>query len=87
MPTTLDDALNGAFGDVIRELRRKRGLSQEALSFACGRHRTYVSLLERGHNSPSLQTLWMLAAALEIEPAKLVQLVQARTLPARRGRS
>jgi transcriptional regulator with XRE-family HTH domain len=67
-----------ALGQVIRELREKRGLSQEALSFACGRHRTYVSLLERGKNSPSLKTLWMLAGALEVRPSELVRRVERR---------
>ena len=57
---------NAAFGEVVRGLRTERGLSQEALSFACGRHRTYISLLERGHNSPSLDTLWVIAEALEL---------------------
>jgi transcriptional regulator with XRE-family HTH domain len=87
VPTTLNAALNGAFGDAIRELRLARGLSQEALSFACGRHRTYVSLLERGHNSPSLQTIWTLAQALEIDPGEMIRLVEARMPRARRPRS
>ena len=69
-------ALEIAFGSVIRELREERGLSQEALSFACGRHRTYVSLIERGKNSPSIQTLWMLAEALEIRPSEILQRVE-----------
>jgi transcriptional regulator with XRE-family HTH domain len=68
--------LEHAFGQVIRELREKRGLSQEALSFECGRHRTYVSLIERGKNSPSIQTLWLLAAALQVRPSEIVRRVE-----------
>jgi transcriptional regulator with XRE-family HTH domain len=85
--------VSSAFGDVVRELRLRRGLSQEALSFACGRHRTYVSLLERGRSSPTLDTLWMLAAALGVKPAEIVSRVERRagTRPpparARAGRS
>ena len=67
-----------AFGQVVRDLRRKKGLSQEALSFACGRHRTYVSLIERGVNSPSLKTIWLLAVALEVRPSDLVRAAEAR---------
>ena len=69
-------SLEEAFGRVLRELRTERGLSQEALSLACGRHRTYVSLLERGHNSPSLTTVWMLAGALDVAPSELVRRVE-----------
>ena len=74
MPPTLGNA----FGDVIRELRLERGLSQEALSHLCGRHRTYVSLLERGHSSPSLDTIWRIAEALSVSPSKIVRAVEAR---------
>lgn len=70
--------LSTAFGEVLRELRGERGMSQEELSFACGRHRTYVSLLERGRNSPSLNTLWMLAEALEVPPTELVRRIERR---------
>jgi transcriptional regulator with XRE-family HTH domain len=69
--------LDDAFGQVLRTLRTDRGLSQEALSLACGRHRTYVSLLERGQNSPTLATVWMLADALDVSPAEMVRRVEA----------
>jgi transcriptional regulator with XRE-family HTH domain len=62
-----------AFGAVVRQLREERGLSQEQLSFACGRHRTYVSLIERGRNSPSLRTLWLLADALGVPPSEMIR--------------
>lgn len=71
-------ALETAFGEVIKELREERGLSQEALSFACGRHRTYVSLIERGRNSPTIKTLWMLAGGLEVLPSEIVRRVEER---------
>lgn len=65
-----------SFGQALRELRHERGLSQEALSFACGRHRTFVSLLERGVNGPSLETVWMLAGGLGVAPSTLVRRVE-----------
>lgn len=68
--------LTTSFGQVLRELRHERGMSQEALSFACSRHRTFVSLLERGENAPSLNTLWMLAEALDVAPSALVLRVE-----------
>jgi transcriptional regulator with XRE-family HTH domain len=68
--------LQVAFGQVIREARRDAGLSQEALSLACGRHRTYVSLIERGRNAPSITTLWLLAGSLGVEPSLIIQRVE-----------
>jgi len=79
-----EEKLKAAFGSVIRELRQDQGLSQEALSFAAGRHRTYVSLLERGRNSPSLATLWSLAVALKVPPSEIVFRVE-RQLKKRRS--
>lgn len=70
--------LQVAFGRVLREFRLEAGLSQEALSFICGRHRTYVSLIERGKNSPSMTTLWLLAEALEVLPSEIVRRVEER---------
>ena len=68
--------LQVAFGRVIRELREGAKLSQEALSFQCGRHRTYVSLIERGKNAPSITTLWLLAEALETKPSVIIRRVE-----------
>ena len=68
----------GVFGQVLQEIRRRRKLSQEQLGFESGYHRTYISLLERGRKSPSLNTIFQLALALRISPSELLRLVQAR---------
>jgi transcriptional regulator with XRE-family HTH domain len=67
-----------AFGDVLRRLRQDNGLSQEVLGFESGYHRTYISLLERGKKSPSLQTVFNLSKALKIEPAELIKQVEVQ---------
>ncbi|OHE17258.1 MAG: transcriptional regulator [Syntrophobacterales bacterium GWC2_56_13] len=72
-------SLEKAFGSVLRCLRQDRGLSQEALGFESGYHRTYISLLERGQKSPSLQTIFNLSKALKIAPADLIKQVEFRT--------
>lgn len=71
-----DKPLEKLFGQVLRQLRRERGMSQEELGFESGYHRTYVSLLERGKKSPSLQTIFRLAKALRVEPTEMVERVQ-----------
>ena len=73
-PDELDEeALGAAFGRALRSVRLERGLSQESLGFACGRHRTYVSALERGTSSPTLETVVRLARALGVDAAELVE--------------
>ncbi|HEX2040876.1 MAG TPA: helix-turn-helix transcriptional regulator [Acidimicrobiales bacterium] len=67
------EGLDEAFGRVLREARKSKGLTQEALGAAGDMHPTYVSLLERGKNSPSLRALFVLAGALEVRPSELVE--------------
>jgi transcriptional regulator with XRE-family HTH domain len=61
-----------AFGSVLRQARRERGMSQDKLSEVCNFDRTYPSLLERGLRCPTLTMLLRLADALAVEPARLV---------------
>jgi transcriptional regulator with XRE-family HTH domain len=68
--------LQVVFGQVIRRLRVSAGMSQEALSLSCGRHRTYISLIERGKNAPSITTLWRISEALEVQPSALIRQVE-----------
>jgi len=71
------EILAKAFGAVLREVRKERGISQEDLGFESGYHRTYVSLLERGIKSPSLQTIFELSRALDIAPSELLARVSS----------
>lgn len=64
--------LRRPFGARVRQLREKRGLSQEALAERAGLHWTYVSGVERGLRNPSLSTIGRLAAALENTPSQLL---------------
>ncbi len=65
-----------AFGLTLQDLRKARKLSQEELGFESGYHRTYISQLERGHKSPSLRTIFQLAAALKTPPSEMVLCVE-----------
>jgi transcriptional regulator with XRE-family HTH domain len=53
-------------GRRIRQLRRRRGLSQAALAAAAGLSRIYVAKLEAGERAPSLRALARIARALGV---------------------
>ncbi len=67
-----------AFGDVIRELRTARGLSQESVAERGGFDRTYLSLLERGLRTPTITAIFRLAGALDVTAEILVSDVWGR---------
>jgi transcriptional regulator with XRE-family HTH domain len=62
-----------SFGRALRKMRQQRGLSQEALAFSTGYHRTYIGMLERGESSPSLRTIFNLSSSLRVRPSELVR--------------
>lgn len=57
----------------VREIRDKRGWSQEELAFESGLHRTYISGIERGARNPTVLVLEQLASALGVAPARLLE--------------
>ena len=65
--------LTQAFGRTLREARTRAGLSQERLAFRCGVHPTYISQMERGLKSPTLDVVAALAKALAQQPSALIR--------------
>ena len=61
------------FGNKIRELRKARGLSQEAFASLCDLDRTYISGIERGVRNISLANISLLAEALGISRSELME--------------
>lgn len=57
----------------MRACRDKIGISQEKLGELAEMHRTYVGHIERGEVNPSLYNVVKIAAALDVDPAHLVQ--------------
>jgi transcriptional regulator with XRE-family HTH domain len=58
------------FGNILKQLRNDKNLSQEELGFESGYHRTYISLLERGKKSPSVKTIFQLAKSFDLKPSE-----------------
>jgi len=68
---------NIAFGRTLRELRLEKKLSQENLAFESGLDRTYISLLELGRRSPTLDTINALGAVLGISASEMIRRSEA----------
>ncbi len=72
----------------MRELRARRGHSQETLGFAANLHRNYVGAIERGEINPTFKVMLKVATGLRIDLAELVAVYrrQLRETPAPRRR-
>ena len=55
-----------AFGRTIREIRKEKGLSQEAFAGLAGIDRSYMGHIERGEKNVTLTKIYQLATALEM---------------------
>jgi len=67
----LTDDLKIKFGKRLRTLRKQQNLTQEQLAEAADISVDFVSLVERGKNAPSFETLSRLAKALDVEVKEL----------------
>ncbi len=61
-----------AFGIVLRKYRKQLGFSQEELSFRCGFDRSFISLLERGKQSPNMKVVKILAENLNVKASTII---------------
>lgn len=55
------------FGSRVRDLRKRRGWTQEQLAEAAGRHWTYIGGIERGERNITLQVIADIARALDVD--------------------
>ena len=72
---TLDPKL---VGEVIAELRKKKGISQEVLSGLADIGRTHLSAIERGERKPTLETLYRIACALDMKMSDVMIVLENR---------
>lgn len=63
-------------GSTIAELRKSKGMSQEVLSGLAGLDRTHYSKIERGLRSPTIDTLFKIAHALDMAPHEIVVAIE-----------
>jgi transcriptional regulator with XRE-family HTH domain len=74
-------ALQVVLGNRIRELRRKKGFSQESFADHCGLHRTYMGGIERGEHNLTIQTALTIARGLGITVSKLLSGIDRHVEP------
>ena len=78
----------------LREARKARGLSLDAVAKLSGVSRSMVGRIERGESSPTVATLWNWPQALQVDFAGLlegkpepgIQLIRAASAPVILGR-
>ena len=73
--------VEGSAGKVIRNLRVRKGLTQEVLSGLAGMARSHLAMIESGRISPTVDTLWKIAEALGMHLSDLIRLVEDETAP------
>ena len=69
MPAKLEILVS--FGEVVRNARKAKGLSQEELAEKAGLHRTYIGMIERGEKNLTLSNIFKIAQALETPMSEL----------------
>jgi len=70
---TRNDDLLRRFGERVRDLRQRAGLSQEDFAARCELDRTYIGGIERGERNVSLCNINIIAKALGIKLSELMK--------------
>ncbi len=66
-------------GQVICELRNKKGLSQEVTSGLAGISRTHLSMIEKGRRKPTLDTIFKISEALNVSPSEIIKIIEEKS--------
>ena len=65
-------------GEVIAHFRKKKNISQEVLSGLSDIGRTHLSAIERGERKPTLETLYRISCALEMNMSEIAKEIENR---------
>lgn len=69
-----DEKLLKAIGKRIKEIRRKRNLTQVELGVKCNNYAEQIGRIERGQLNVTISTLNILAQALQVTLSELVNI-------------
>lgn len=70
--TTWSQAVRKTFGDRVRAVRNRAGVSQEELALRCGLDRSYIGQVERGERNLSLENIYRIAGGLGVRACDLL---------------
>ena len=62
----------------MARFRSDAGVTQEKLAEAAGLDVGYISLIERGHRMPTVDTIFRLCRGLRVSPAEIMREVEKR---------
>lgn len=65
-------------GEVIKEYRENKGLSQEVVSGLADIGRTHLSAIERGTRKPTLETFFRISDALGVKSSELMKIIEEK---------
>lgn len=61
-----------AFGERVRQIRKEKELSQEALADLAGIDRSYMGHIERGDQNITLTKIYQISEALKVPVSNLI---------------
>lgn len=67
-----DDDVKALFGRRVRQLRKQKGISQEAFAHQIKIDRSYFGSIERGERNVSLENICLIAKGLGVAPSELL---------------
>ena len=65
---------NQIIGNNLKRIREERGLSVSQAADVCGVSKVILSQIERGDSNPTLNTIWKIAAGLQVHYTELLDL-------------
>lgn len=65
-------------GEVIAQFRHDKSISQEVLSGLANIGRTHLSAIERGERKPTLETLYRISTALNVNMSDIVKEIEIK---------
>lgn len=70
--------INIAVAETLRELRQKKGVSQEKLAEAIDSHQVYISEIENGKKIPSLSVIYKTAQFFNLSLSDFAALIEEK---------